>query len=957
MKSWLKSLFGSGKLTERHPSSSEEVERTLSEVTSKVQELRTVVEEAMAAKDEITNLLHAKDDVSGVSAQVAELMVDVSRLEVRSNDFTKMEGRVEAISEQGRDLEEEQKSMARSVESVSKRLGEADAKVSELCEGLDTFALVRQELEDLTGSQLTTKVQELQAVVGEAMSAKDEIAGLLDPKGDVSRVRAQVTELMAEVDRLLEVRSNDLTEMNGRIEAISEQARGLEEAQKSVTHSVESVSKRLGEADAKSWELGEGLDAFALVRQELEDLTGPKGTVAEIRAHVKEAREESLGYRQDVERIREDQSIVQAAQEASVSSRYDELNSKMDTLDADVDKANAATARVDQVMTALTERSGELREGQARVERDSETLKAALAGLQNRFHELEEAGQLVNDATHQVDEMSARTASLSGELSRLSEQVELVEGMREEMSEAQQTATDVAASLSHLEAQRSDVRDAVKDLRTLRGAQEEVAGALENLRATRSEIERLQTGQAETSAWLAETQESVRELRAQVEQLNDLTANIDHTRELADRVVAAASDLDERRESFGELEARMSELRQIGTHLDERTNRLLGGLADADQRFEAVARDADRADELRVMVEGITDAVQQAAQRLAELAETHESVRELRTQAVQPDDLTANVDHTPEIADRALVASDLDPPEPSADLEVRMSGLSDQDHRFEAVARNADKADAVRVAVEEVVVAAQQAERRTDELGERVDSAAERSEALTLLSQRADHVMADSLREEKALSKAVAQLEGVSILRKEAAEVVQSLKDQIRVVKEGLVIAEDQPDEIGQGAVLSEATTASLSFAEKRITRFEEKLGWLDAVERELQDWIATLLARQESVGQVRSDVQELFAASKKALEDVSAVSDARRVDALLREIQAGLESLSSQSAVVDQVIATSGRLGVEVMEAEELLAALREERGLIQGIHDALTEPRREESETVRVDFGKNET
>ena len=130
----------------------------------------------------------------------------------------------------------------------------------------------------------------------------------------------------------------------------------------------------------------------------------------------------------------------------------------------------------------------------------------------------------------------------------------------------------------------------------------------------------------------------------------------------------------------------------------------------------------------------------------------------------------------------------------------------------------------------------------------------------------------------------------------------------------------------------------------------------IDAAERERQDWSATLRARQESVGQVRSDVQELFAASKKALEDVSAVSDARRVDALLREIQAGLESLSSQSAVVDQVIATSGRLSVEAREAEGLLDALRKERELTQGIHDALKDLRREESETVHVDFGKKE-
>ena len=95
--------------------------------------------------------------------------------------------------------------------------------------------------------------------------------------------------------------------------------------------------------------------------------------------------------------------------------------------------------------------------------------------------------------------------------------------------------------------------------------------------------------------------------------------------------------------------------------------------------------------------------------------------------------------------------------------------------------------------------------------------------------------MADIRRGERALSKAAEQLEGVSALRKEAAEAVQSLEDQIRVVKEGLVIAEEQSDQIGQRANLLEARAGSLRFAEKRSTQFEEKLARLDAVEQELQ--------------------------------------------------------------------------------------------------------------------------
>ena len=152
------------------------------------------------------------------------------------------------------------------------------------------------------------------------------------------------------------------------------------------------------------------------------------------------------------------------------------------------------------------------------------------------------------------------------------------------------------------------------------------------------------------------------------------------------------------------------------------------------------------------------------------------------------------------------------------------------------------------------------------------------------------------------------------------------------------------------------------------------------------------MLARQEGIGQIWSDVQKVFAASEKKLKGVRAISAVRdevlsagetldavraksdsmaealktidlrqqqieqaegrleRADALLREIRTSLESLTSQRAVVDRVIATSGRLSVEAREAEGLLEALRVERELTQGIHDALKELRRED------DFGKKE-
>ena len=741
-----------------------------------------------------------------------------------------------------------------------------------------------KELTDLL-AQTKRDSKALRELLKQSETAAKKLEHFVDPleamQARAESMNAQMSELQGRVDSFDEAVST--------IDAVAEQATGLAESQAAHASAYEAVSKQLIETEAKVSEFGDAVQSAGLVKQELEDFVGPNGALATVRVQVEGAREQSLTYAKEVARIREDQAEVRAAQEG-VLSRYEELRSKLESVDEGVDKANANVARVDKAKMDLTkaeelqarterqlnalqalsdhitqktgsverqrealdrteaqaraltdlhweleaklkdarvqikdlkkvhsnvedlrntnakvaERTSELRAEQVVVEKEGKTLRAGLAGLQeqmrrttkrfeleqstleadgqrvialradvtdleNRFRGLEETGPLVSQASRQVDEMSARLTSLSGELGRVSEQVELVEGMRESMSEAQRMAVDVAAALSNIEARQGDVQDTVDDLRTLRGTREDMADALETLRATRSEIERMQTGQSETGAWLAGTHESIQELRTKVAQLQNLTTNIDQLRQNADHVVEMASHLDERRESFEELEARMSELRQIGTQLDERTTNLLSGLADADHRFKAVARSADKAEDVRVTVEGVMASVHRAEQRMAEV-------------------------------------------------------------------------------------------------GEGVDSAAERSEALTLLSQRADRTMADIRRGEKALSKAVEQLEGVSNLRKEAAEVVQSLEDQLRIAKEGLIIAEEQSEKIGQRADMLEARAGSLRFAEKRITHFEEKLGRLDAVEQELEQSIEALLARQEGIGQIRNDVQKVFAASEKTL-------------------------------------------------------------------------------------------
>ena len=955
--------------------------RRVSDLKMQVRDIRSMVDEIVTAKDDIT-------EMAGPYGTVATLL---KRVNVLREEIQQMQDRGTGLKESVAQLD-----------VVEKRIKGVSASQDELAGSLERSSSSADKLE----GQVTTLHAQVEAVA----DVRTNMAELLGPKGDLAAVRDDLWKLKEELSRI-EGRTLDLGQLEGRVAGIAQQADVVAENQRKALDVIQSASKEMKDLDSNVSDLREGVQSVSVARQEIAELSGPKGALSKLRTQVEEARAQFLDYSQDVARIQEDQADTRSSQEALLS-RYKEIRTRMDALDQGVEYATSRVASVENTMQDLTkaeelagrterqlnalrglsdhvsqktaalerQREGidrteaqaraltnlhwelesklkearaqvkevkkvnvsvevlrdlnakvteqftELRAGQANIRREDEELRSTLAGLreevrrstqsfelgrasleaidqrivdlrtgvtefENRFRALDDASQRVSEATRRGDHLSARLTSLSSQLDQLSEQVELVTAMRDGMSRAEASAVEAANRLERIEARQSEVQDAIRDLTTLRGSREEVVNAMERLRATRAEIERMQAGQLETGAWLATAQESIRELRQRITQLDDLTANLDHMRQNADRVLAAASHLEAREPSLTELDNRMSELREIGTQLDERTSNLLASLADADRRFEAVSVQAEAADKVRAVIEDVT-------------------------------------------------------------------------------------------------VAVRKAEGHMEELGEGVDAAVERSEYITSLSERVDRVAADIAQRQQALDKATEHLDRVATLRQETATDLQALEDQLRSVTEHLVAAEEQSEKVGMRAERLEARAGNLRFAEKRITQFEEKLADLDKVEQELGRSIETLAARQGSIDQVREEVQGLFARAERTLEDVRAISAATdevqtasenlevvrakaeemtevlasiderqrqienaegrlaRADGLLMDIRAGLESLRSQKAVVDQVIVTSGQLTYEAKEAERLLVALRQERDLTQGIHDALKEMRDEDSD-----------
>ena len=548
--------------------------------------LHDQVEAVAEARAEMAELLGPQGELSVVREDLGKLKQELGRIEDRTADLDKLEGRMAAIGERADSMTEDQRKGVEAIQSASQEAKEIDAKLSDLHEGMKSVTTARQEISELSG-----------------------------PKGALSKLRRQVEEARAQ-----------FLDYSQDVARIREDQADSRSAQEDVLARYEEIRTKMDTLDKG---VENATTRVATVEVTLQDLTKAEELASRTERHLNALRALSDHVSQKTASLERQREAIDRteAQARSLTDLHWELESKLKEARGqvkEVKKVHTSIENLREMNATVAEQSDEIRSGQASIRREDQELRSTLAELQEqvrhstqsfelgqanleaidqrmidlrtgvtefekRFRALDDTSQRISEATRQGDHVVARMMSISSEVDGLSEQVELVAGMREGMARAEASAVEAANRLERIEARQSEVQDAIRDLTTLRGSREEVVNALERLRATRAEIERMQAGQLETGAWLATAQESIRDLRQRITQLDDLTANVDHMRQHADQVMAAASHLEAREPSLTALDNRMSALREIGTQLDERTSNLLGSLADADRRFEAVA--------------------------------------------------------------------------------------------------------------------------------------------------------------------------------------------------------------------------------------------------------------------------------------------------------------------------------------------------------------------------------
>jgi len=515
-------------------------------------------------------------------------------------------------------------------------------------------------------------------------------------------------------------------------------------------------------------------------------------------------------------------------------------------------------------------------------------LRGSLVDVEERFRVLEQSRKAIATVEADAGTAVSRLEAIAGDVQAVEDDVRKLRALHNDVERMDSSLEAVGQRVGRLEQAKPGIDAALTDLGELKKSQEAVRDALEQVRHSHGELTRFREVQRDAESWLARVAQSLETVESKVEAVEAARPQVELVGKEVDRVLASVEAVESRREFLEGVHARLADLASRGTQLEDREQQLESRMDAAEKRFVSLSLQADDADRIARVIFSVTRQVEDAERRMVEI----------------------------------------------------VGSVGSTETRFREVEALAE---------------------RTRQLG------------------------ADLEQRESAVQRASEHLERASSLRAEAAAMVQDLEGQTRKLVESLAMTEARTHRLDVLSGELDGRVSNLRFVEKRIAQFEEQLAKWELAEQEVQRGLEEIGQRQRAIDALRADVKRLTALAERAMEDVRAIAAARddvrstrelldgalgrlgdgervveqlerrktqldqaetrlaRADALVLDLQSGIETLESQRAIVEQVVEQAGVLEFQSKQAEALIETLRQERELASRMHAAVVEARKE--------------
>ena len=840
--------------------------------------------------------------------------------------------RIQAATERLAELGDPLVKATGEVDAVASRLNGLDQRFTVLSELATQFQALEARAHEFAQRQQQAEAQvassiddaqkirsafdEIGGKIDQALDLKDRLGAFLDVekpfqqiKGDAESLRGQVeatteqlVRLREQHDRLIDAHKLAMSKMEALDRRRDDLGRGLQDKERRV-ESVEAAVRGMDgvqqTVDSVKREVGTLKSLSDSVVQKTAALEAQRDAVDRALAQAdhldRSMRQLDAGIRQQQENEKslgalQDQVASLRSLHESVIDRSSEISQLQRETDEQTRLTRQNLASMTDEMRNTVERFDFESRGLESVSERVADLRSSLADFEQRYKALSESRQAVIELKGQTEAAASQLRPLAEEIGHVEREIVQLRAIRRDLDASGAVARDLGTRVARIEEVRPLVEVALKDIEHLGGAHALVKDAIDQTQFAHNEVLRIRQSQSETRSWLGGVEQSVSGLQGQVSELNGLAPAIEHALKQAQRVGEATLTIETRREFVDDLHRRLAELGALAARLDERGQQLHQRMETAEQRFVAFGSHAEEAERMGLTVSTVASTLNEAAKRTHELEKTVTAIV-TRCEAVE-------------------------------ELEERTRALRPE------------------------------------------------------LEQR-----------QQALKEAAKDLQRATNLRKEAATSAQQLEDVSKQLNATIAQAGMRVDQVGELSAHIEDRAAHLNSVESRLAKFEARLTEWDPVEQEITRSLEQIGARQGTIEALQADLDRMLVMVEKTAIDVREITSAHseieqsrillkdvvgrmgevrdtahslderkrqmakaedrlsRAEGLLADVQASLEALQGQKAIVDQAVEKAGSLQFLLKQAEGAIDGLREEREMTTRVRGGLTLVRSGES------------
>ncbi len=842
------------------------------------------------------------------------------------------------------------------------------------------------------------QAEKLQGLINIAREERGALSAMLKQIETHTKTLSQSEKSLQQVNEGASGATSKLEELSGKLSAIEGKTRGLENVDGRVKSLVDSVgqaeqtSQKLLAPDGELTKHRQALSRlskqtievtanFDALKKERTTLDAARDGLRQAQSEMKVSADKTVALKGDFDKIR--------ALASRLQQEHNRMKKSLRTSQEDATNTTEAVRDVEKKLRPLAE----LNEFSKTTEERLTTLNTLAEHVMKKIKVLENQKHTVEHAVVESNRLSEMVWNMDVQIGKLNEATQQAEQADETLNRIEQVSTEISTQLEQAQITKEGfTSDLVKLQKGRVDLSEFVKSHTERLVIERKEFDAFDRRVQALQNTMGGLERGVDALSVREKTVTAMGEKAEALGKQLGSLSGRVEELEGRGEGLTALEQRLDQAEELGRAVGKQHETLLHGRKELDAlrkeldefyRTRAeVAKSREQIGADRTAFEGFLQRVDDFRRHIPELDSRMDAISEK----------LSVVDEGMQKAATLVAIAD--------DLDNQMTRIAAHQQLLEKINTRLNSLNSLSVSVdkrlEEQIARRQEAEalkNQCEGLGVQIGDAQQKMQEVTGLQQKlmplftqvaslktqTDKVaatfkesqhdaaelaaqevrmaeLADRSREvATAVDERLKQVQGVSEelgraagIKDELAEELGRVQARQRDVTTHVKTSEEQLVRVDQQLAQLNQRHSQLSFADKKIATFEERLSDLKTLSENVERQIQMLATREAFVGSVKKSVDEVHQISQRSRADLQHVVDHRtQVDALGAQFEAALKSvgkteermavIEGRKKLVDEVQLKTNLI-VNVLEDVRVnLEMLTEQRAVVDHVVESM--------------------